>query len=90
MVAIHFDPDGQETTGIDRDQNGNQYLIIDRNPGEIEGKEVCQDFRLFYDLHPNKSASKYVLKDFATKEEVIVAVVKPNCVKIRFVLPTVF
>ena len=84
LVATHFDPDGQETTGIDRDQNRNQYLIIDRNPGEIEGKEICQDFRLFYDLRPNKDGSKYVLKDFATKEAVIVAVVEPNCVKIRF------
>ena len=84
LVATCFDPDGQETTGIDRDRNENQYLIIDRNPGEMEGKEICQDFRLFYDLHPNKEASKYVLKDFATKEEVVVVVVGANSVKIRF------
>ena len=84
LVATHFDPDGQETTGIDRDRNGNQYLIIDRNPGEMEGKEIYQDFRLFYDLHPNKDTSKYVLKDSATKEEVVVAVVEPNSVKVRF------
>lgn len=84
LVTTAFDPSGQETTGIDRDLNGNQYLIIDRNPGKIDGKEMCQDFRFFYDLRPNKDASKYVLKVFSTKEEVVVAVVEPNSVKIRF------
>lgn len=84
FVATCFSPGRQETTGIDRDQSGNQYLIIDRNPGKIEGKEICQDFRFFYDLCPNKDASKYVLRDFATQGEVVVAVVKPNSVKIRF------
>ena len=84
LVATHFDPDGQETTGIDRDRNGNQYLIIDRNPGEIEGKEICQDFRFFYNLYLNKNTGGYCLSDFETKEEVVVAVVEPNSVKIRF------
>ena len=83
-VVTRFGPNRQETTGIDRDQSGNQYLIIDRNPGEIEGKEICQDFRFFYDLRSNKGASKYVLKDFATMGEVVVAVVESHCVKIRF------
>ena len=84
LVATRFNPHGQETTGIDRDQNGNQYLIIDRNPGEIEGKEICQDFRFFYDLYPNKDVTEYVLRDFDTMDKVVVAVVEPNSVKIRF------
>ena len=84
FVTTHFDPRGQETTGIDRDRNGNQYLIIDRNPGEIEGKEICQDFLFRYDLYPNKDTGEYVLTDFNTMDKVIVAVVEPNSVKIRF------
>ena len=84
LVVVFSDPDGQETTGIDKDQNGNQYLIIDRNSGKIAGKEICQDFRLFYDLYPSKDTSKYVLEDFVTKEEVAIAIVEPNSVKIRF------
>ena len=84
FVATRFGPDGQETTGIDRDRNGNQYLIIDRNPGEIEGKEICQDFRFRYDLYPNKDIGEYVLTDFNTMDKVVVVVVEPNSVKIRF------
>ncbi len=74
----------QEKIGIDKDRNGNEYLIIDRTPGKIEGKEIHQDFRLLYDLYPKVGTSEYILKDFATKEEIVVAVVKPNSVKIRF------
>ena len=84
FVVTSVGPNRQETIGIDKDRNGNQYLIIDRNPSKIEGKEICPDFRFFYDLRPNKGTSKYVLKDFATQGEVVVAVVEPNSVKIRF------
>lgn len=84
FVVTRFGPNRQETTGIDRDRSGNQYLIIDRNPGEIEGKEICQDFRFFYDLCANRDTGEYVLTDFDTKEEVIVAIVEPNSVKIKF------
>ena len=84
FVTTRFGPNRQqETTGIDRDRKGNQYLIIDRNPGKIEGKEICQDFRFFYNLHLNRDTGEYVLKDFDTKNEVV-AVVEANSVKIRF------
>ncbi len=78
------DEEGQETSGIGADLNENEYLIIDYNPGEVEGKEIHQDFRSFCGLNLNRDTGEYFLKDFVTKTKVVVAVVKPNCVKIRF------
>ena len=74
----------QETIGIDRDLDENQYLIIDRNRDKIEGKEIHQDFRLLYNLYPNADTDECYLKDFATPNKIVVAVVESDCVRIRF------
>lgn len=42
FVVTSFGPNRQETTGIDRDRSGNQYLIIDRNPGKIGVKKYIR------------------------------------------------
>ena len=62
----------------------NQYLIIDRNRGKIEGKEIHQDFRLLYNLYPNADTDECYLKNFATPNKIVVTVVESDCVRIRF------
>ena len=85
LVFTSFDEDGQETSGIDRDGNENPYLIIDPNPGEIERKEIYQKFRFSQNLVYDAEKGEYFLKDLANNnEKVVVAIVEPNCVKIRF------
>ena len=85
LVLTSFDEDGQETIGIDRDGNENPYLIIDPNPGEIEGKEIYQKFRFSQNLVYDAEKGEYFRKDLANNnEKVVVAIVEPNCVKIKF------
>lgn len=86
LVSWFFSEDEKETTGIDMDEHGNPYLIIDPNPGETGGKEMYQRFRFsYYNLDYDVQTGEYFRLGLANNnEKVVVAVVEPNCVKIKF------
>ncbi len=72
-----FSPDNGATDKI-------KPLIIDRNFDEMrEGyREISEEFRLFHNLYHDREADEYIKIDDAGNEE-IVAIVKPDCIKIR-------
>ena len=85
LVAWFSTEEYQETMGIDRDINGNSYLIIDPNPGKTEGKELYQKFRHSLNLEYDAEKGEYFFRDRTNdNEKVVVVVVNGNWVKIRF------
>ena len=85
LVTSFYSEEYQETSGIDRDGNGNLYLIIDPTPGKTEGKELYQKFRFSLNLEYGEEKGEYFFRDRTNdNEKVVVVVVNANCVKIRF------
>lgn len=85
LVAWFSTEEYQETFGIDKDRNGNSYLIIDQNPGTTEGKELYQKFRYSLNLEYDAEKGEYFFHDRTNdNEKVVVVVINGNWVKIRF------
>lgn len=85
LVSWSYSEEYQETIGIDRDENGNSYLIIDPTPGKTEGKELYQQFRFSLNLEYNAEKGEYFFRDRTNdNEKIVVVIVNANCVKIRF------
>ncbi|MDE0316674.1 MAG: hypothetical protein OXM61_17445 [Candidatus Poribacteria bacterium] len=85
LVAWFSTEEYQETFGIDKDRNGNSYLIIDQDPGTTEGKELYQKFRYSLNLEYDAEKGEYFFHDRTNdNEKVVVVVVNGNWVKIRF------
>ncbi len=85
LVSTFYSEEYQEITGIDRDENGNSYLIIDPNPGKTEGKKLYQRFQFSLNLEYDAEKGEYFLQDRTNdNEKIVVVIVNANCVKIRF------
>ncbi len=66
------------------DDDGIEPLIIDRGFSGIRDdyKEICEEFRLFHQLYHDRKQDQYIKIDEDGNEHLI-AVINPNCVKIR-------
>ena len=65
--------------------NGIEPLVIERKfPGlRNDYMEICEEFRLFHNLYHSKYKDKYIKIDKTGYEDTI-AVVNPDCIRIRF------
>ena len=81
-----WDEEGRDISGINRDLEGNAYFVIACRFGEREWLEIDQEFRFFHNLFHNTETNEYLKQDWVddNQEKVVVAVVDPNGVKIRF------
>ncbi len=66
------------------DDDGIEPLLIDREFSGIRDgyKEICEEFRLFHQLYHDRKQDQYIKIDEDGNEHLI-AVISPNCVKIR-------
>ena len=86
--AVEYLRDGNEYLRYG-DDNGPEPLVINRGFNESishgrreDYREISEEFRLFHNLYHNRETDEYIKID-DKGNEYLVAVIKPNCIKIR-------